>query len=456
MFSLFFYLSFLMMTQSLFQSSSLFPKNGFYGLIGPNIDPQKVSTLYELFIADGIIQGVFFKNGEPTFKTFKINTDKRKFEKKFGKIPQNLATTFFLFLFNKWKILPNLAGTANTAIMRTPDCLFALFERDLPYKLKIDFLNQEINTLSRLHIPRMDTFSAHSKIINGEIHTLDYDILFRRVYYYILDLDFKIKKKVTISTSYLPVIHDFVVLGDSIIFMDSPFYFNRRILFSAQMPVSFNEKSSTKIHIYNLTSDSVRTVELPKGTFIFHYADFQETENHIDLFASLYESLNFSSVKIHGKYRKIRIHKGSPQVEIEIDPDTDQYDLEFPVSFTPPNNSFLNSFFDKMLNPISNPIPNPNTTLHPQILLHLGNGGFDGVFVIEALKIKKKIFMKNKMICGEPAVFYEKKHPFLIGFSYDVSFNGYLFVIDLISFEIREFNLHQKMTIGFHSIYITF
>ena len=41
--------------------------NGFYGMIGPDVDEDKIKSVYELFAGDGMIQGVFFDNGNITF-----------------------------------------------------------------------------------------------------------------------------------------------------------------------------------------------------------------------------------------------------------------------------------------------------------------------------------------------------------------------------------------------------
>ena len=55
--------------------------NGFYGLLGPRIGYEKAGSLYELFLSDGIIQGVFFQNGNLTFIKHLIRTEKVKFER---------------------------------------------------------------------------------------------------------------------------------------------------------------------------------------------------------------------------------------------------------------------------------------------------------------------------------------------------------------------------------------
>ena len=44
-----------------------FPISGFYGLIGPNTDYKNISSLYDLFTGDGVIQGVFLENGTANY-----------------------------------------------------------------------------------------------------------------------------------------------------------------------------------------------------------------------------------------------------------------------------------------------------------------------------------------------------------------------------------------------------
>ena len=67
--------------------------NGFYGLIGPNIEMNNndIKSLYDLFTGDGIIQGVFFNKGNLTFVKHLIKTEKVLYEEKNGKIPKNFS-----------------------------------------------------------------------------------------------------------------------------------------------------------------------------------------------------------------------------------------------------------------------------------------------------------------------------------------------------------------------------
>jgi carotenoid cleavage dioxygenase-like enzyme len=91
--------------------------NGFYGMIGPDIDESKIKSVYELFAGDGIIQGIFFDNGNITFVKKFIRTEKLVFEEKYGKIPNNLFMTALFTIGSTLKLLPNIIGRANTALI---------------------------------------------------------------------------------------------------------------------------------------------------------------------------------------------------------------------------------------------------------------------------------------------------------------------------------------------------
>ena len=48
--------------------------NGFYGLIGPDINIKNVSTIFDLFIGDGNIQGIFFEASSNSSRTLAAPT----------------------------------------------------------------------------------------------------------------------------------------------------------------------------------------------------------------------------------------------------------------------------------------------------------------------------------------------------------------------------------------------
>ncbi|NDH68862.1 MAG: hypothetical protein EBY22_13345, partial [Gammaproteobacteria bacterium] len=106
--------------------------HGFYGLIGPDVDTAKTESLYDLFTGNGVIQGVFFEDGKITFVKHHIRTEKVEFEEAHGESPKHYLWTVFKMLLTNLGIIPNMMGSANTALMKTDKGIYALFERDHP------------------------------------------------------------------------------------------------------------------------------------------------------------------------------------------------------------------------------------------------------------------------------------------------------------------------------------
>ena len=191
----------------LINNNKIFDKfSGFYGLVGPNVDFYNVTSLFELFTGNGVIQGVFIDNGNITFTNHIINTERYKFEKKFGrKILINLGT----LILNTFNMMPISTGTANTALCNVKNKTLALYETDQPYHMKVDFYNKTISTLEKIKIKGISSFSGHTKIKTNTIETTSYDILKKTIKFITLDHDLNVLSKLKLKTKYMPVIHDF-------------------------------------------------------------------------------------------------------------------------------------------------------------------------------------------------------------------------------------------------------
>jgi carotenoid cleavage dioxygenase-like enzyme len=200
-----------------------FPISGFYGLIGPKIDYKNVSSLFDLFTGDGIIQGMFLENGTATFTQGLINTEKRQFENThhLQSHSKNVFITLIHMILNYLRIIPNMLGVANTAFLQVYDRSYALFERDMPYEIRIDSSNKQIDTIKRQNIPFLSTFSGHSKVINGNIETIEYNILNNQVIWYQLDSNFKKLNKIQVQMKYIPMVHDFYSDNQYILLIES-------------------------------------------------------------------------------------------------------------------------------------------------------------------------------------------------------------------------------------------
>lgn len=135
--------------------------NGFYGLIGPDINVhnfKNITSLHDLFSGNGIIQGVFFDKGKITFVKHLIRTEKLIFEEKYGKIPKDPLIILLFFIFNKIDLLPNIMGVSNTAFININNKIYTLFERDYPYLIDINFNNKTINTVGKQKIKNLEYF----------------------------------------------------------------------------------------------------------------------------------------------------------------------------------------------------------------------------------------------------------------------------------------------------------
>jgi hypothetical protein len=397
--------------------------SGFYGLIGPDIDKFSIKTLYELFTGDGMIQGVFLDKGNITFVKHIVRTEKIVYEEKYGRFSKNVLMTAFYILMNKLNLLPNVLGLANTAFLNIEKDTFALFERDLPYQIDIDFTNKQLRTIKKMHIQGIENFSGHSKYIDDVVHTVDYDFLTKTVSYITFNNKFQQLNKVFLKTSYIPIIHDFVVLKKGFLFIDSPFIWS---LFS-QFPVILSDKKNTYIHIYNKYTNVRTKFECLTSFNLFHYADIIENNNTIHIYGSQYENLKFSSLYLQGKYRKIILNLNTGIVIIKKNPELENMNLDFPLKW-------------KEL----------------VLLRSIENQRIKGFVLCRELNIVKKIHLpQNRFFCGEPSIIEISGSPFLIGFSYDSFENGYLILLEIFNETYIEIPLANniQLKIGFHSTF---
>jgi hypothetical protein len=401
--------------------------NGFYGMIGPDINISTVTNLYDLFVGDGNIQGIFFNNGELTFIKHFIRTDKLVYEEKNGRIPDNHIVKAFFALLSKVRLLPNIMGLANTALMDINDKVYALYERDSPYLINIDFQKKDIDTVRKVDVESIPHFSAHSKFIDN-VETIDYDIVTNSVNYFELNENLTISKRVNIKMRYLPVIHDFWVTPKKIVLVDSPLKIDMENLFIKPVPVILDKTKETKIHIINKEDSKIDTFTSDESFYIFHYAEYNETENFIDIYASLYDELDFSQLNISGKYRMIHIDKATKQVTIEKSIQLEQLDLDFPKTYQ--NKVVFRSIQDRIIN---------------------------GFVVCDKLKVEKQISFENRFICGEQVIKMIDNIPYLISFAFDTQNNNksFILVINLVNYKIIEIPFEIPLNIGFHSIFLS-
>jgi hypothetical protein len=398
--------------------------NGFYGLIGPDVNISTVSNLFDLFIGDGNIQGAFFENGNITLIKHFVRTDKLKYEEENGKIPNNNFVKFIFSVFNTVKLLPDMMGLANTALINIRNQIYALYERDQPYLLNINFENKEITTVEKRFIQNIQHISGHTKYINNTVETIDYDVLTNKVMYYQLNDEFKTLFRRNMNTKYMPVVHDFWSTNDKIIFVDSPLTMDMENFFKKSIPVLLNKKQRTFIHVFDKRTNVIETYSTNDSFYMFHFADLLDTPESIHIYGSLYDELDFSDLNIKGNYREIILCKTNKTVSIKRIRELEKFDLDFPIKFD-----------DKI------------------VFRNIHNKTINGFVVFHKMKIIKEIIFKNLCICGEPALLMVDKQPYIVAFAYSKKRNCILFV-NLHNYQQIIIDVPVQLNIGFHSLFI--
>jgi carotenoid cleavage dioxygenase-like enzyme len=401
--------------------------NGIYGVIGPDIDIPDIDNLYHLLLGNGIIQGIFFDNGELTFVKHYVKTEKLKYEEDCGKVLQNNWIYLFFYIFNKLNMLPNIFGLANTALIHINKKYYALYERDLPYEILFDFKNKIIKTGNKQLINSVEHFSAHPRINQQVIETIDYNVINKNIYFHQLSSDFVLQKTIKTPMKYLPIVHDFISTKYNYIVLDAPLMVKLSELHNKAMPVSLQKNKPTYIRVVNKYTGRVRTYETSQSFYLFHYAQIQEDENRIMIYAPMYDHIDFSELNIQGRYRKLILDKYSGNVTIEKRDELENLDMDFPVSYE-----------DKI------------------IFRNMKDKICEGFVICRDLEIVYKIFLEDRFVCGEPRVIYIKNISYLLTFVIDINNNKntYILLINLKDYKQIEIPIDHSIQYGFHSFYI--
>jgi len=401
--------------------------SGFYGMIGPNVEIKKVKSLFDLFMGDGIIQGLFFDNGNITFVKQFIRTEKLLYEEKNGRMPTTLFHYVWFMIIHHMGMLPNVFGLANTAILNANNQTYALYERDRPYLIDINKETQSIDTIKKINTP-LNTISGHSKVNRNtdKIATLEYNVIRNQLHHYLLNRAFGIESKYSIHTKYIPIPHDFVLSNERIISVDSPLLFDGSRLLNSSIPVYFDGEKPTMIHIVSTQNGEQETYTYNKGFYIFHYADVYEDDNTIKILAPVYDNIDYSNLDLQGKYRKIVIDKHTKEVSILQESILEQYNLEFPVKVD-----------DGRI-----------------VLRNVNHNRSDGFVVCKDLEITNTFFYEDRNICGEPVIIDIEGAQHIICFAYDNDEKSYCLIINIDSEKTIEIELKDSVTIGFHSVFM--
>ena len=379
--------------------------NGFYGQIGPN--PKYYNENYHLFEGDGMIHGIFFDNGNLTYINHWIKTDKLIFENKLNfKIPISISTIkkkeilFLSFIYKfleLFKIVPNFMGTANTALWKNNNKIYALHERDKPYEIDINFKNKNIKTIQKTDLKNIDFFTAHPRKDLHNIYVASYDNFRPIVRILKYDKKLSLKKYKDIHTKYNNIIHDIMVTDNYIIFCDTPYQFNITQLLNGKTPFYFDKTQKNRFCIVSKDFEIIDYIDCNESFFIFHYDNFFEDNNNIyftaivrnnfdmDMLSSNVNNINYS------KYRKFIINKKTKKIIIEKKKEFENFNVDFPISKD--NITFL-SIIENTFDII-------------------------GFLIVKDFKLIKKYILKDRKIYAEPSITEIDKKIYIVFFTYD-------------------------------------
>lgn len=471
MFSWIMFLFFLFLLWNPIHTWKTLHTQGFFGFIGIHeIEKLKKQSILNAFTQDGILQGVFMDKDEAGNQILVpvkqiIQTQKRKWKALTGMtIPVNTFTLFLSQLLQKISGNHiNIMGTANTALIQdTQGVTFALFERDLPYELKIDFIRRRVTTGSRKHIPGIQTFSGHSKKRRIDdtqtvIDSIEYDISKKTVTHNVIsgDLSRRIRQK-TYSAKYIPIVHDFFLIeGDEtkLAWVDSPFMLQKQ--WGKNIHIGLDNHLPTFFHV------GTQVFRYDKGIALFHIAHISETRESYNVFTSVYENLHFSAdiKNISGTYCCIRLDRKNGSVQIIRNPELKEYNLDFPILYGRNGGANTTNSRDDL----------SSKEFGKQVILRnidYETKKINGFIICDKLRIVKRFFFTSLCIenvegkdirgLGEPVLIQDGEIPYLLFFvECGVTCQNYLVQWNLLNDEWDYVAMNITMNIGFHSLWIS-
>lgn len=179
------------------------------------------------FDGDGAILAVHFTGGSASAVYRYVQTEGFKEEASAGKLLYgNYGMTAPGAVWNQW--FKPIKNAANTSVLALPDKLLALWEGGNPHKLDL----QNLDTLGKENLGKLDDgmgYSAHPKVDSqtGEIFNFGISVgLTATLNLYKSDATGKIIKKAAHELDGVPLLHDFVLAGEYLIFFISPVRLN--------------------------------------------------------------------------------------------------------------------------------------------------------------------------------------------------------------------------------------
>ena len=263
-------------------------ENSLYAQIGSN-QKHASNTSYSLFDGDGMIHAVLFKKDNITYQNKWVQTDRLQYENKIGKkvylylaefLDNNGLFNFIIYSIKKFaNIIPTVKGTANTALLRHNNKLYALHEGDLPYELDIQYNPFNITTVGSLINNKLYSTTAHPHIdVKRDLIYMssynNYDFTKGKFIFNSFDKGMNLINQKNVSLINNGIIHSIGFTGDKIIIPDMPMKVDPLRLFNKQLPLYFDKKNGvTRFGVLDIDK-----LDSPSGIIfmtIFTYFIFQ-------------------------------------------------------------------------------------------------------------------------------------------------------------------------------------
>jgi carotenoid cleavage dioxygenase-like enzyme len=329
-------------------------------------------------------------------------------------------------------LFPNCIDVANTVLLRTRHAIYALFERDSPYRIQIQSESQTIHTEYKDSLGHgIGRVCAHSKYddTTDTLETIDYHVAAKKIQYRQLDMSpgvdpAELLSLIEIPVKYIPITHDFIALDDSIIVLDSPFSMSVKSSDPSKIPLTFHNDLPTYFYVVNKRTREIDTYTYPEGIFIFHYAWTKVGEGVIEILAPVYRGLDINALDLKGTYSKLVLTKLDKTCRIHTTESLKPYNLEFPVRWE-----------DSV------------------ILRHFHEKRGVGFVICNDLDIQHCIWLPKLSICGEPVVIHHLSEPWILCFTSDDT-HSYISLLSMRGAQHIHIPILDRVQVGFHSIYL--
>lgn len=448
--------------------NNLFNKleNSLYAQIGSN--PKHPSnTSYSLFDGDGMIHALLFKKGNITYQNKWVQTNRLQYEDKIGKkvylylaefLDNNGLFNFIIYSIKKFaNIIPSVKGTANTALLKYNNKLYALHEGDLPYELDIKYNPFNITTVGCLKNNKIYSTTAHPQIdIKRDLIYMtsynNYDFTKGNFIFNSFDKGMNLINQKNVSLINNGIIHSIGFTGDKIIIPDMPMKVDPLRLLNKKLPLYFDKKSGiTRFGVLDV--DKLNKPEwyyFYDNFYIFHFSNAYETKDEYIIYACVMKKPDIESFihfekndpinRANGILREIRLNKKTKQGYIIDNEKLNNmgdldflYNLDFPYTSKLNNKDIYCSIFDA------------------------DDASMCGVLKISTNNFKDaipNIFLFNKGTYGvaefQPVIIDNTEY--LLGFI-EKEGKNHIALIDVIKNKIESIEIPTRVPPGFHSIH---